>query len=643
MTLFPISAIIHTVLNGAWELSLSHPIDQEGRWKYIVEEAVVKVPSFNGEQLWRIKQKKKADSGVTAILEPIFMDAMDDCFLVDVRPTNKNGQDALNIMTAPNSKYTGKSDITVQSTAYYQFMNLIEAINGDSDNSFINRWGGEILFDNYTVNINKRVGGDYGVQLRYGKNIPVDGLSEEVDIRDVVTRIYPKAYNGHTITNSGYIDSPLINRYPTIKAATITFEDVKMRVDAQEDDEANGVIVCDTQGQLDVALKEKCQEQYNTGIDKPNITISANMVLLQHTEQYKDYMVLEEVSLGDTIHCINNHLNIVTDARVIEMEYDSMRKKVISVVLGDFQYNYFNNVSSSVNRVDKAIRSDGSVIAEQVQGIIDGVAAQMHTQSSIAKKATVRAILFEDLDPQSSTFGAMCLGTMGFQIASERTADGRDWKWSTFGTGQGFFADFIVAGTMLAERIRGGTLEIGGATGKNGIISVLDASGVEIGRWDINGLNVKKGDIKGATITLGGANNLQGLLKLLNASGSEIVRLDKDGVYAKGKYICEGSQYGRNVEISEGAFKMLAEDKSVVGMLHATSNKWMRLELGSGTAIGFTEDYLSFNAENIEVGGNIHVSGYMGKSGRAMFSDGSYLDFRKGFLVGGNTTEGGTF
>jgi phage minor structural protein len=631
------------VLNGAWELSLSHPIDQEGRWKYIVEEAVVKVPSFNGEQLWRIKQKKKADSGVTAILEPIFMDAMDDCFLVDVRPTNKNGQDALNIMTAPNSKYTGKSDITVQSTAYYQFMNLIEAINGDSDNSFINRWGGEILFDNYTVNINKRVGGDYGVQLRYGKNIPVDGLSEEVDIRDVVTRIYPKAYNGHTITNSGYIDSPLINRYPTIKAATITFEDVKMRVDAQEDDEANGVIVCDTQGQLDVALKEKCQEQYNTGIDKPNITISANMVLLQHTEQYKDYMVLEEVSLGDTIHCINNHLNIVTDARVIEMEYDSLRKKVISVVLGDFQYNYFNNVSSSVNRVDKAIRSDGSVIAEQVQGIIDGVAAQMHTQSSIAKKATVRAILFEDLDPQSSTFGAMCLGTMGFQIASERTADGRDWKWSTFGTGQGFFADFIVAGTMLAERIRGGTLEIGGATGKNGIISVLDASGVEIGRWDINGLNVKKGDIKGATITLGGANNLQGLLKLLNVSGSEIVRLDKDGVYAKGKYICEGSQYGRNVEISEGAFKMLAEDKTVVGMLHATSNKWMRLELGSGTAIGFTEDYLSFNAENIEVGGNIHVSGYMGKSGRAMFSDGSYLDFRKGFLVGGNTTEGGAF
>ena len=98
-----------------------------------------------------------------------------------------------------------------------------------------------------------------------------------------------------------------------------------------------------------------------------------------------------------------------------------------------------------------------------MQGTINGVKAQLRAQSSIAKKQTVRAVLFEDLDPDSPTFGAMCLGTLGFEIASERTADGRDWKWSTFGTGQGFFADFIVAGTMLADRIKGGTLELGGA------------------------------------------------------------------------------------------------------------------------------------------------------------------------------------
>ena len=83
----------------------------------------------------------------------------------------------------------------------------------------------------------------------------------------------------------------------------------------------------------------------------------------------------------------------------------------------------------------------------------------MRAMKDIAQKQDVRALLCEDLDPNSPTYGAMCYGTMGFMIASERTQDNRDWNWRTFGTGKGFFADLIVAGTMLADRIRGGVLE----------------------------------------------------------------------------------------------------------------------------------------------------------------------------------------
>lgn len=155
------------------------------------------------------------------------MDAMGDCFLVDVRPTNKTGQQALDIMTAPNGKYSGESNISTVNTAYYQDKNLIEAINGDDENSFINRWGGEIEFDNFTVKINYRLGEDRGVELRYGKNIPVDGFTYETDISEIVTRIYPKAYNGHKMSGNGYVDSPLIDSYPTVHAVAITFSDVK--------------------------------------------------------------------------------------------------------------------------------------------------------------------------------------------------------------------------------------------------------------------------------------------------------------------------------------------------------------------------------------------------------------------------------
>ena len=131
------------------------------------------------------------------------------------------------------------------------------------------------------------------------------------------------------------------------------------------------------QAQLDAALQAKCNAEFEAGIDKPAVSISADMVLLQNTEQYKDYAVLETVSLGDTIHCINNHLGITTDARVIELEYDSIRQKVTSVVIGDYQYEYFNGVTSATEKAQSAIRNDGTVRADQIQGIINAQKANL--------------------------------------------------------------------------------------------------------------------------------------------------------------------------------------------------------------------------------------------------------------------------
>lgn len=118
VVLMPTSAQVTAELNGAWELTLTHPIDEEGRWKEIAEGAVIKAPSFIAEsQLYRIRSTEKADSGVTAVCEPVFTDARDEVFLEDVRPTRKNGQQALDIILA-GTKYSGRSDINKVATAY---------------------------------------------------------------------------------------------------------------------------------------------------------------------------------------------------------------------------------------------------------------------------------------------------------------------------------------------------------------------------------------------------------------------------------------------------------------------------------------------------------------------------------------------
>ena len=102
---------MHAVLNGAWEVELEHPIDPGRKVEICQDESVLKMPSFNGEQLFRIKKKRKSENGILATAVPAFWDAKEGLTLRNVRPTNVNGQQALNQMLAPNPKYSGESNI----------------------------------------------------------------------------------------------------------------------------------------------------------------------------------------------------------------------------------------------------------------------------------------------------------------------------------------------------------------------------------------------------------------------------------------------------------------------------------------------------------------------------------------------------
>lgn len=73
-------------------------------------------------------------------------------------------------------------------------------------------------------------------------------------------------------------------------------------------------------------------------------------------------------------------------------------------------------------------------------------------------------------------------------------------------------ADFITTGTMLADRIRGGTLEVGGSgLGKDGMIRVLDAKNKEIVRMDKSGVTIYAGKLNAPDIVGGTAEFGDGL------------------------------------------------------------------------------------------------------------------------------------
>ena len=445
----------------------------------------------------RVRVFHKANEGVSATAHPIFFDSANDCMLTDVRPTDKTGQQALDIMTQ-GTRYSGYSDIDKVSTAYYVMRNLHEALTGDDENSFINRWGGEVMYDNFSVVINTRLGADRGVEIRYGKNIPENGMSVEVDSTEVVTRIYPKAFNGRMMSGKGYVDSELIESYPIVHQRVIEFDDVKLADNADEgDEEDDGIIVCADQEELDDVLRERCDERYAEGVDRPKVTIKCDMVLLQNTIEYANLKDLETVSLGDTVHCINAELGIDTEARVSSLVYDCIKKRVSSVVIGSQEYNYFKDTSSVIDAASSVIdTTSGTVMANRVAGVMNMLYVSLRAQKDIAQTQDVRAMLFEDLDPQSPTFGALSIGTVGIQIAHERTADGLDWQWGTAIDFQSIVADYIITGILTD---RSGNFYLNLDTGelhmKDGtFIGTITAGSV--GGWSINENGLYNGKVK---------------------------------------------------------------------------------------------------------------------------------------------------
>ena len=449
-TLHPVSCEATFNLNDVWQLDIDIPIGNED----FKAGAVISVDTPYGKrQLYRIQDTDRDMDNASATAYPIFLDSRNDCFLWDVRPTNKIGQDALDIMLA-GSKYTGQSDITTASTAYYVQKNFIDALNGDDENAFLKRWGGEVAYQNFKIIVNNRLGADNGLRVEFGFNLT--GLQEQVDMSNVVTRIIPKAFNGYILPENETVDSPLINNYPVVYTRVIEYQDVKLAEDATEEDEDNGTIICATMEELYAALRTKANAEFDAGIDLPNITYDVDMVDLSRTDLYKDYAGLLNVQLGDTVHVKNRRMGIETTARVITLVYDCITRKVTSLTLGDYEANYFNDVSSTVstvNGLNEAVGNiydpnSGTVIAGKISGVINLLQTTLKAQKNIAQKQDVRAILFEDLDPDSPTYGALCIGTQGIQIAKERNETDTDWVWGTAIDFEAVNADYIITGVL---------------------------------------------------------------------------------------------------------------------------------------------------------------------------------------------------
>lgn len=446
----PLSCLLSQQLNGVWSIELENPIDE---WlELIVENSVIKcdVPNQKG-QLFRINDIQKNDNSITATALPIFLDSGDELFFTNKSFSNATIQTILNDLLK-NSKYSAESNCIGIHDVTYDNSNFMQILNADDDNSLIKLSKGELLYNNHKVTINQKIGTDNNLRAEFGFNLK--GISESINMDTVATRIVPIGYEGLTIGPPGYVDSKLIGIYPKVFTKVLNCDDVKVKENPT--DEEGYATLQEAQAEL----IRRANEQFENGIDLPNIMIEVDMLDLSKTDEYANFSNLLKVNLGDIVHCKHRRLGINVDARVIGLEYDCVYKEVTKLTIGNYQPTYFDKNTEITQSIATVIDSKNkTLIAEKITGTINALTTKLSYQKGIAQKQDVRAILFEDFDITSPTYGALSIGSLGFQISNKRTSDDLDWDWRTVGTADGFYADYITGNQITGLTINGGIIK----------------------------------------------------------------------------------------------------------------------------------------------------------------------------------------
>ena len=339
-----LSATVTESISGDFILNIEYPLNGALN-EYLIENNIIKCNTGNSNyQLFRIKYIEKTFKTIKIIANHISYD-LNDNLVEDCVPINKTSQlfgQYILEHTATTHNFTFESNITGTNTARYVRKNPIECIIGDLDNSMVNLFGGELLRDNFKLKLLARRGNDNHVKLLIGKNIKEINVS--TDITNLYTKILPLGYDGLQLPEK-YVESPLINSYPTPRIKVVKFDNIKY------DEDVNNEEAYHTLDEAYQALRNSANALFSAGQDKPLINISVDWLELSKTkEYYEKYAYLERINLGDTIYV--ELFNLTYTTRVIKTIFNVLTDCIEYFEVG----NYKKNIESTLNSLNQNIK-----------------------------------------------------------------------------------------------------------------------------------------------------------------------------------------------------------------------------------------------------------------------------------------------
>lgn len=455
----PTYSNIHKEDNGEFYLDLELPLEYE-----IEPNRIIVANTPTGEQAFRITNIEKRKHKTVLRCKHVFYDSenyvIEDSYVVD--KTCNQALDHLNSATDNTSPFTMTSDITTINSYRCVRKSLCEAIE-----VVLERWGGHLTRNNWSIGVMNSIGQDNGVVVRYAKNLK--DIQVTYDWTNVVTKLLPVGYDGLKL-DEVYLYSDIQYDIPYTKV-------VSFNQDIEQGDLTEEEYIQVLKDDLRTQATQYLQENY---LPQVNYELQANL------EKITD--------VGDTIQVIDERLGVNITTSLISYDYDPVLEKYTNLQFGNFRKtmndltSYIDtqttDVATEISNVTKVtLENELETATSQIWGVLGSSYVLIEGDK----------ILIVDSLPKETATNVWLFNNGGLAFSNTGINGTFKQAWTIDGT---FNTQNINVINFTADLIKGGTLKLGSNLNQNGILEVYDEANNLIAQLDKNGLkmNAVNGD-----------------------------------------------------------------------------------------------------------------------------------------------------
>ena len=458
--LHPLKAMVFIEDNGDYYLELETTLEDN---EYIQEGNIVRVNTRWGEQGFRLTSPTRRNNRITVKGYHLWKDSS-KYVIVNSYVENKDCNDALDHLNSACdliTPFTTISDINTLNSIRIVRKSFEETIS-----LLIERWGGHLYRDNWTIGIKKEIGKDRGAVIRYGKNSQT--IEADEDWSNVATKILPVGYDGITLPEV-YLQSDI--QYDTPYTKVIKFDQDIDQEDFKDED-----------GNVD-------QEAYTEAL-LTDLRSQATDYLEENKYFKCNYKVKAEldgvVDLGDTIVVNHEKLGINITTNVIALKYDCIRDKYVEIEFGNFRSklkDLFKNIKVDT---EESIATANEVVKVKLEDELNEATSKIW--GTLGDSYVIyegNRILIVDALPKETARNVMMINSAGIGFSNTGINGNFTSAWLIDGT---LDMQNINVINMTASLVKGGTFKVGARENEAGRIEIYNIANQLIGTFDEHGI-----------------------------------------------------------------------------------------------------------------------------------------------------------